>query len=279
MNKIAYIALFFLGFLVQGDNTVVSPVLPEIASDLEISISLAALAVTGYLLPFGIFALFQGPAADRFGKTRIIIMAGFGTAIFSATSGLAFSLPVLIFLRAVNGFFASGIIPITVSFIGDNWRGEEKQNQIGAYLGFTFLGQATGTAIGGSLTQFISWRIVFFLYGGLELVAGALILFKLLPEKSAENRGGNIVYAELLRKQKLLIIIPLIIINGFIVYGAFAFMGGHLEEVLAFNYLQIGFILSFFGLAAYSVGQKSGWLRNYLKRNIFLCLESWGLYP
>lgn len=70
LPKTLFISLAMLGFLVQGDNTVISPILPDIASDLNIFISEAAYAVAGYLIPFGLFALLHGPLADRFGQDR-----------------------------------------------------------------------------------------------------------------------------------------------------------------------------------------------------------------
>ncbi len=270
MEKTFFTALALLGFLVQGDNTVISPVLPDIASDLNILIPQAAIAVAGYLIPFGIFALLHGPLADRFGQGKIIGVAAFGTAVFSSASGLASSLPILIIFRGINGFFAAGIIPITVSLIGDIMEGQEKQNQIGAYLGFTFLGQAAGTALGGSLTHYFSWRGVFILYGLLELVAAIIIYKKLNLAEGPSPNKSDIKYSSLLKKPVIYSTLPLILTNGFIVYGSFAYLGSHLKEVYDLNYLWIGIILSSFGLAAFSVGKESGRLRKLLSDSYFV---------
>lgn len=270
MKRTIFIPLALLGFLVQGDNTVISPVLPGIASELGVLIPQAAIAVAGYLIPFGVFALLHGPLADRFGQQKIIVGAALGTAIFSSASGLATSLPLLVLFRGINGFFAAGIIPVTVSLIGDRVVGSKKQNRIGAYLGFTFLGQAAGTALGGGLAHYFSWRGVFILYGLMELVAAATLSRKLDLSKSASSTEGALNYINILKKPLIYSTLPLILINGFVVYGAFAYLGSHLKEVGDLSYLWIGAILSSFGLAAFLVGKKSGRLRELLSNSYFV---------
>ncbi len=276
MKYKAFVILALLGFLVQGDNTVVSPILPDIASDLNVLIPQAALVVAGYLIPFGFFALLHGPLADRFGQRRIISIAAFGTAVFSSASGLANSLPQLIIFRGINGFFAAGIIPITVSLIGDTMKGEEKQNKIGAYLGFTFLGQATGTALGGGLTHYFSWRGVFILYGVMELLAAVAIHYNLTIDRDTPSAKFPIGYRALLKKRLIYSVLPLVFTNGFIVYGSFAYLGSHLKDFYGFSYLWIGLILSSFGLAAFALGKKSGLLRAKLADGYFILFGAVG---
>src|SRR3990172_12147153 len=114
-------------FWVQGDNYAASPLIVEIASDLNLSISQAALSIVSYMLPFGLFTLVFGPLADRFGKAKIINIAAFVTAIFSCLGAVAFNLASLSIIRAINGAFAAAIIPVTMSLIGDTYGHNPKE--------------------------------------------------------------------------------------------------------------------------------------------------------
>lgn len=90
--------VFILGMMVfwcNGDNYAAAPLIVEIAKDLHLDISQAALSVTAYMLPFGLFTLLFGPLADRYGKTRIINLAAFGTAVFSSLGAVAWDLKSL----------------------------------------------------------------------------------------------------------------------------------------------------------------------------------------
>lgn len=116
-NKMILI-LGIMAFFANGDNYAVSPLLGSIATDLNISLSQAAMSVTAYMLTFGVFTIIIGPLGDKYGKTRVINIASFGTAIFSMLGAFAFSLPSLIFLRAMNGAFGAGIFPVTMALVG-----------------------------------------------------------------------------------------------------------------------------------------------------------------
>ena len=107
------LVLGLMVFWANGDNYVAAPLIVEIAKAFHLDIGTAALTVTSYMLPFGLFTLIFGPLADRYGKARIINLAAFGTAIFSALGAVAFDLASLSLIRGINGAFAAAILPVT----------------------------------------------------------------------------------------------------------------------------------------------------------------------
>ncbi|WP_139905452.1 MFS transporter [Clostridium thermarum] len=82
-KNIMIMTLSIMAFFANGDNYAVAPLLINIAKDLNIGISSAAASVTAYMLTFGLFTIIFGPLGDRYGKTKIINIAAFGTAVFS----------------------------------------------------------------------------------------------------------------------------------------------------------------------------------------------------
>ncbi len=89
LNQMVFL-LGFMAFWVNGDNYAAAPLLIDIARDLHLHISEAAISVTAYMLCFGLFTIIFGPLGDRYGKTKIINIAAFGTAIFSCLGATAF---------------------------------------------------------------------------------------------------------------------------------------------------------------------------------------------
>jgi len=122
--------LGMMAFFCNGDNYAAAPLIVEIARDLHLDISRAALSISAYMLPFGLFTLFFGPIADRYGKARIIKIAAFGTAVFSGLGALAFDLISLSLIRAVNGAFAAAILPVAMSLIGDQFGNDPRKAQV-----------------------------------------------------------------------------------------------------------------------------------------------------
>lgn len=127
--------LGLMGFFTNGDIYSGAPLIVKIAEDLHISVSNAAMSITAYMLAFGLFTVILGPMGDRFGKSRIIIIASFGTAIFSCLCIFANNLWVLIFLRAMNGALAAGIMPISMAIVGEKFKGEQLQGAVGKLMG------------------------------------------------------------------------------------------------------------------------------------------------
>jgi predicted MFS family arabinose efflux permease len=113
-----------------------------------------------------------------------------------------------------------------------------------------FLGGASGTIIGGALSYVSSWRLVYLVYGVGELFLSFYLLKYL--EKSAGTVGKlNYfkIYGQALSNKKLILILSVIMLAGFSVFGSFTFSGELIKQITNFNVLQIGLILSLFGIS------------------------------
>lgn len=272
-NKMILI-LGMMAFFCNGDNYAAAPLIVEIAKDLHLGISQAALSITAYMLPFGLFTLLFGPLSDRYGKARIINVAAFGTAIFSGLGAVAFDLTSLSIIRSVNGVFAAAILPVTMSLIGDHLDGDPKKVQIalGKIFGIMFLGGASATAIGGTLAYIGSWRLVYLVYGFAELII-AFLMLKILERQPGTASTFNLkdAYRNAFANNNLLKIVGIIFLMGLSVFGSFAYAGKFVETRTGYNILLVGLILTFFGLATVFGGRKGGALRQKLgHKRLFL---------
>lgn len=263
--------LGIMAFFANGDNYAVSPLLGNIASDLGLTISQASLSVTAYMLTFGLFTIIIGPLGDKYGKTKVINIAAFGTAIFSMLGAFSFNLPSLIFLRAMNGAFGAGIFPVTMALVGENSSDSNRQKSIGKVMGMMFLGGASATVVGGALAYFGSWRLVYFIYGLGELII-ALIMVKVLPKSEVSH--GKIqfisVYKKALESKDLLKTVGTIFLVGFSVLGSFTFTGQLVGGRTGYNVFVVGLILTLFGIATVVGGRIAPKVRGRLKDKFLL---------
>ena len=72
--------LWLLAFVVMLDGRTMATVLPDIAADFGVSVAAAGIAITAYLIPYGVCQLAWGPLADRVGPMRVISVAIVGFA-------------------------------------------------------------------------------------------------------------------------------------------------------------------------------------------------------
>ena len=261
MNKKKILLILgFAGFVVMADNWVVSPILPSISNDIGVSMASAALIISAYMIPFGLFQLIFGYLADKFGKRQVISAAMVFFTVSTGACALAVGLTDLVIFRALTGVFAASVMPISLALIGDIFPENERQSAIGTFLGISFLGQGLSMAIGGSIAYFLNWRGVFVVYAILSIIATSFLLTigKNIP--STKNVGGKIFkpYITLIKNPSSLIVYILVLFEGVFLIGSFSFLGGFIKNTFNFNNFIIGIIMTAFGLMAVLGGRISG---------------------
>ncbi|HEU0103516.1 MAG TPA: DHA2 family efflux MFS transporter permease subunit, partial [Mycobacteriales bacterium] len=192
INKnLALLVLAVAQLMVVLDITIVNVALPDIARALEVT-SNADLqwVVTGYTLTFGGFLLLGGKLADRLGRKLVFNLGAALFAVASLVGGLAGNLEVLLMARAVQGIGGALMSPAALSLITVLFEeGKERNRALGIYAAITAGGAAIGLIAGGFLTEYASWRWVFFVNLPIAAVAivGALLV---VPESRDEDAQG-----------------------------------------------------------------------------------------
>jgi EmrB/QacA subfamily drug resistance transporter len=197
--KLEILGAVLLGlFLGALDQTVVGTALPKIVTDLGGN-ELYTWVVTIYLLTSTISVPFYGKLSDIYGRKPLLM---FGISIFligSALSGLSQEMWQLILFRGIQGLGAGALFPISLAVIGDLFTPAERgkyQGLFGAVFGISFI---VGPALGGFLTDQVSWHWVFYVNIPVGLVS-LYVIWHLLPNirrKDANRRLdilGGIVF-------------------------------------------------------------------------------------
>ena len=167
-------AMCFALFMVMLDNTVVNVALPSIQRDLHAQ-HLGAGVGHQRLHPD-----LRRPDRDRRAPGRHLRtpadVPATGVIIFavtSATAGLAQDPAMLIGSRAIQGIGAALMMPATLSIITNAFPAAERGRAIGTWAGVSALALSIGPVIGGFLTEYVSWRAIFFI--NLPVAVGAVI--------------------------------------------------------------------------------------------------------
>jgi EmrB/QacA subfamily drug resistance transporter len=175
-------------FMVILDATIVNVALPSIQNGLHFTTSSLQWIVNGYTLVFGGFLLLGGRASDLFGRQRLFIA---GVIIFTAASlmnGVATSSGMLVGGRALQGFGAALVSPAALSIVTTTFaEGAERTKALGVWSAIAAGGSAVGLIVGGMLTEWLSWRWVFFINLPIG-IAAALLSLRFVPNSRAEEK-------------------------------------------------------------------------------------------
>src|SRR5688572_25845194 len=172
-------AILLTIFLSALDQTVVGTALPRIVTDLSGN-QLYVWVVTIYLLTATVTGPIYGKLSDQFGR-RPMLMIGVGLFLIgSLLCGLSQEMWQLIVFRGIQGMGAGAIFPIALAVIGDLFTPRERGKYQGLFGAVFALASILGPALGGFLTDTISWHWVFLVNLPLGIVALA-VLWRLLP--------------------------------------------------------------------------------------------------
>ncbi|SEO62111.1 drug resistance transporter, EmrB/QacA subfamily [Actinacidiphila rubida] len=179
-------------FMLMMDVTVVNIALPHIQDNLHFSVEGLAWVVNGYVLTAGGFLLLGGRLADLYGR-RLGFVAGvlvFGAA--SAVCGAAANSSMLVSGRFVQGLGEALAGPAALGLIPVLFRdAKERTKALGIWGGMAALGSAVGSVVGGSLTDLVSWRWIFFI--NIPVALFALIMVpRVIPESRMARKGQSI---------------------------------------------------------------------------------------
>ena len=161
-------------FLAALDVTIVGTAMPTIVGELR-GFSLYPWVVTAYLLTSTTTIPLYGRLADLYGRKRVLLAA---IALFltgSALCGLAQSMLQLVLFRAVQGLGAGGIIPVTLTILGDLFPLEQRARLQGLTSAVWGTAAVAGPSVGGAVTDLAGWRWIFYLNVPVGLVALGLL--------------------------------------------------------------------------------------------------------
>jgi EmrB/QacA subfamily drug resistance transporter len=180
-------------FMTTLDNLVVTTALPSIRRSLGASIQSLEWTVNAYTLTFAVLLPTGAALGDRFGRRRMFAV---GLTLFTAASAaaaLATATDALIAARALQGFGAALVLPLTLTLLSEAVAPERRGFALGIWGGVSGLGVAIGPLIGGAVVSGISWHWIFWVNVPVGLVLVPLALTRLTesrgPAPSLDLRG------------------------------------------------------------------------------------------
>jgi MFS family permease len=169
------IALLLAMTVCSLEQTVVSTAMPTIIASLH-GLDIYPWVFSAYLLAATVTTPLYGKLADLMGRKRVLL---FGLGLFglgSVLSGLAQSMPQLIAMRVLQGLGAGAVGPIVVTMLGDLFTLEERARVQGLFSIVWGTSSLAGPALGGVITDYLSWRWVFFVTVPFALVSSWILV-------------------------------------------------------------------------------------------------------
>jgi EmrB/QacA subfamily drug resistance transporter len=184
-------------FMATLDGSIVNISLPKIQEAFGVDLATVEWVVIGYLLVVGTVLLPFGRLGEVLTFRRVYLS---GFAVFTAASVLCGAAPgalALIVFRCVQGLGAGMLQAMGPAIVARTFGPRERGRALGFNAISVALGLTLGPALGGVLTEYASWRAIFFVNLPIGLLAIAWAGRILPPERRGQGQSFDLLGAAL----------------------------------------------------------------------------------
>ncbi len=173
-------------FLAAIEATIVATAMPTVVNQLG-GLAQYSWVFAAYLLAATVTIPLWGKLSDLYGRRIFYLGAVSCFLLGSVLCGLAWSMPVLIAFRLIQGIGAGGILPLGMTILGDLYTIRERGRMQGLFAGVWGIASIAGPLVGGYLTDSLSWRWVFYVNVPFAFVAALAVGTALVDLRSTSQ--------------------------------------------------------------------------------------------
>lgn len=157
------IALSAATFMNVLDSSIANVSLPAIAGDLGVSPNQGTWVITSFAVANAIAVPLTGWLSQRFGQVRLFVGSVLLFVLASWLCGLAPNMATLIGLRALQGFVAGPMIPLSQTLLLASYPRALAGTAMAMWAMTTLVAPVMGPLLGGWITDNISWPWIFYI--------------------------------------------------------------------------------------------------------------------
>jgi predicted MFS family arabinose efflux permease len=250
-------------FVGTWNFTFLSPVLPSVADDTNVSVSVAGQLVTVSALVTVIAVIVLGPLSDRYGR-RPTLMAGVTLMALAALgSAVTSDYSILMSLRVVSGIADALVLPSAAAAISDYYR--DKDREVALNLLLIPMGGAAviGLPLVALIDNAVDWHAAFLVFAGINVSILAGVLW-LLPPVAAQAPATQTLadhyresYGEVLGTRTAIIVLSAAILGATVWNGTVTYAAAFFEDELGAGGTTVSGLFAALGVA-YVIGGAFG---------------------
>lgn len=134
-----------------------------------------AWVLTSFLIAVGVFTPLTGWLSRRVGRKRLLLIGVVGFCTASTMSGLSNTIEQIVPARFLQGMFGAALVPLAQQVLLDTYPRHRHGMAMAWFNVGMLVGLIVGPFLGGYITEYFSWRYVFFINIPTGIVAFTMI--------------------------------------------------------------------------------------------------------
>src|SRR6266853_5295050 len=180
-------------FMAILDSTIVNIAIPRLQTAFGADIHSVQWVLTAYILAQGVATPAAAFFADTLGIKRFYIISLTAFTLGSALCGLAWSLPILITFRILQGLGGAALFPLSITLLFREFPPQERGTAMGIFGVPALLAPALGPTLGGYLVTYAGWQLIFYINVPIGILAIFLSIFLLREYRPEGQRSFDFV--------------------------------------------------------------------------------------
>ncbi|MCE5311372.1 MAG: MFS transporter [Acidobacteriales bacterium] len=261
-----------------ADRTAISAVFPLLGAELGMSdVALAALG-SFFLWSYAVGSPFAGVLADRFSRSRLVVLSLTAWSLVTIWTGFAHSATELLVMRIMLGVTECAYLPAALALMADHHDTDTRATAMGLHLAGLNFGLIAGGTLAGYLGDHLGWRPSFYILGaaGLLLAGAGLIFLRDRPRDAVDSASARPSWGTIgtdLRALSGIVTWRLLVGSGMLIsIGTWIFFNWlplYYKETFNLSLTAAGFSGTFMLQMTATVGAiAGGWLSDRVSRNV-----------
>ena len=170
--------LWFIGLLNYLDRVMITTMRGSIVAEIPMTEAQFGLLTAAFLWTYGILSPFAGFLADRYSRSRVIVISLFSWSLVTWLTAHATTYGELLATRRLMGLTEAAYIPAALALITDYHRGHTRSRAEGIHMSGIMVGAGLG-GVGGWIAERYGWEHSFTLFGLMGLGYTFIVAFLL----------------------------------------------------------------------------------------------------
>ena len=181
------IALFLAGFVTFTLVYDVQPLLPEFATDFQVSAATSSLALSVTTAALAIAILCAGAGSEMFGRRGLMFASMCVASLLNIAQAIVPDWQSLLVIRALEGIVLGGVPAVAMAYLAEEIHPKGLGLTMGLYVGGTAFGGMAGRVLSGIIAEYTSWRWSLGIIGAIDLLMTFAFIVLLPPSRNFER--------------------------------------------------------------------------------------------
>ena len=217
----AYLVLY--EFLVYIANDMIMPGMLSVVKDFHADESRIATSLTAYILGGASLQLLLGPLSDRFGRRPVMLIGSLLFTVFTLALPWVHTIDQFLVGRFLEGMGLCYINVVGYALLQEIFSDEDAIRIIAVMANVAILAPLLGPLAGSVFLQYVTWRAIFYLIGGLSLIS-LWGLWCYMPESVGQiKKDGKMIQRTSLSLTAVLTNYKILVKHPVFVFGTLAY--------------------------------------------------------